>query len=47
MIRTNLRRDELKKLNEIAQRGGRSRSGLISYTLRKLIEAEQQQEAQS
>lgn len=38
MIRTNLNRDELKKLDEIAKQGERSRSGFVSYILRRLIE---------
>lgn len=38
MVRTNLSRFELEKLGEIARQDGRSRSGLISHTLRRLIE---------
>lgn len=42
MVRTNLKRCELKKLDEIARNDGRSRSGLISTVLRKLIDSFEQ-----
>jgi len=37
LLRTNLRMEELRKLNEIASSEGRSRSNLVTNVLRETI----------